>query len=95
MTSTLEQRVAVLEAEVRGEQIVTRHILRKVGEITETLHAQQQQISSLQRDVSRLADSMALVQAKLEALPAQIAQIVGEALREAGAAHIPVQGEIS
>jgi chromosome segregation ATPase len=69
----VNRRLALLEEDVQGEKLVTRHILRKVTELEGEARKTNERLSALEdRLVTLRAD-----------LPGIIAAVVGPLLREA------------
>ena len=77
--ATLNRRVTLLEDDAKGEKLVSRHILRKVGENENLLLGVQKQVIGLQRQISELRTDFVTLRADL---PGIIASTVSAILRE-------------
>lgn len=69
------QRFAELEAEVSGEKLVTRHMLKKLDHIEDML-------TTVVRELSQIGSRLTLIEAQLEPMDARMARLVGDTMRE-------------
>ena len=85
-----EARVSVIEREVEGEKMVTRHILEQtrrnsddLAAIKSRLDRVEQKVDGVDRKVDGVERKLDLVGAKVDGLARNLPTIVGEAVREA------------
>ena len=78
----LAARVDVLEREVEGEKMVTRHILEQARRNADDLAAIKSRLERVERKVDGLASKMSSVDQKIDDLARTLPIIVGEAVRE-------------
>ena len=85
-----EARVSVVEREVEGEKMVTRHILEQtrrnsddLAAIKSRLDRVEQKVDGVDRKVDGLERKVDLVERKVDGLGRSMPTIVGDAVREA------------
>jgi hypothetical protein len=78
----LAARVDVLEREVEGEKMVTRHILEQTRRNADDLAAIKSRLERVERKVDGLASKVSSVDQKIDDLARTLPDIVGEAVRE-------------
>ena len=78
----LSARVDVLEREVEGEKMVTRHILEQSRRNADDLAAIKSRLERVERKVDGLASKVSSVDQKIDDLARSLPDIVGEAVRE-------------
>jgi uncharacterized protein YoxC len=78
----LAARVDVLEREVEGEKMVTRHILEQSRRNADDLAAIKSRLERVERKVDGLASKVSSVDQKIDDLARSLPDIVGEAVRE-------------
>jgi hypothetical protein len=86
--SQLETRVAIVEREVEGEKLVTRHILEQTRRNGDDLAAILGRLDRLERkldgiDLKGLAHTVESLEKKIERLTRDLPQMVGKVVREA------------
>src|SRR5262245_4619007 len=86
--SQLETRVAIVEREVEGEKLVTRHILEQTRRNGDDLAAVLGRLDRLERtldgvDLKGLAQAVISLERKLDGLTKSLPKIVSRAVREA------------
>jgi uncharacterized coiled-coil protein SlyX len=82
----LRRRVALIEKDVDGERTVSRHMLRKLGDVenaildlTKAVAELSKSVAETQKSVSRLEDFVMVSQAEL---PRKFAEIAALVMRE-------------
>jgi len=78
----LAARVDVLEREVDGEKMVTRHILEQTRRNADDLAAIKSRLERVERKIDGLASKVSSVDQKVDDLARLLPNIVGEAVRE-------------
>ena len=78
----LENRVSVLEQEVEGEKLVTRHILEQTRRNGDDLVAVKTQQKLQGADLKGLVNRVDGLDRKVDDLTKNLPRIVGEAMRE-------------
>ena len=85
-----EARVCVLEREVEGEKMVTRHILEQtrhngddLAAIKTRMDRVEQKVDGLSRDVVGLRGDVVSLRGTVSGLASNLPTIIGEAVREA------------
>jgi uncharacterized protein YoxC len=78
-----ETRVGVLEREVEGEKMVTRHILEQTRRNSDDLAAIKTRLDRVEGKVDVMQTTVNSLQTTVNALVRELPQIVGEAVREA------------
>lgn len=80
-----EGRVGVLEREVKGEKLVTRHILEQSRRNADDLAAVKTRLERVERKVDGVAQDLGSLRRTVEGLVRDLPKIIGEALRKASA----------
>jgi methyl-accepting chemotaxis protein len=94
----LEARVSVVEQEVEGEKLVTRHILEHTRRNTDEVAGLRVEVASLRKDLTGKIDSLdgkidsvasdlTGLRGTVHGLAANLPRIVGDAVREAMRVH--------
>jgi uncharacterized protein YoxC len=78
-----EGRVGVLEREVEGEKLVTRHILEQTRRNADDLAAVKTRLDRVERKVDGVAQDVGSVRRSVEGLVRDLPRIIGEAFRKA------------
>ena len=78
-----EARVGVLEREVEGEKMVTRHILEQTRRNSDDLAAIKTRLDRVEGKVDVLQTKVDGLQTTVDGLARELPQIVAEAVREA------------
>lgn len=78
-----EARVGVLEREVEGEKMVTRHILEQTRRNSDDLAAIKTRLDRVERKVDGLDQKVDGLQTTVNGLARELPTIVGEAVRDA------------
>ena len=85
-----EGRVGVLEREVEGEKLVTRHILEQtrrnaddLAAVKTRLERVERKVDGVERKVDGVAQDLGRLKQGLEGLVRDLPKIIGEALRKA------------
>jgi uncharacterized protein YoxC len=78
-----ETRVGVLEREVEGEKMVTRHILEQTRRNSDDLAAIKTRLDRVEGKVDGLQTTVNGLQTTVNGLVRELPRIVGEAVREA------------
>ena len=76
-----QTRVGVLEREVEGEKLVTRHILEQTRRNGDDLSAVKSRLDRLERKVDGLETKVDGVDRKVDSFARNLTSIVGEAMR--------------
>ena len=77
-----EARVGVLEREVDGENLVTRHILEQTRRNADDLAALKTRLDRVERKVDDLGQKVDGLGQKVDALTTGLPKIVGDVMRE-------------
>ena len=78
-----EARAGVLEGEVEGEKMVTRHILEQTRRNSDDLAAIKTRLDRVERKVDGLEQKVDMLGTSVNRLARDLPTIVGEAVREA------------
>ena len=78
-----EARVGVLEREVDGEKMVTRHILEQTRRNGDDLAAIRTRLQRVETDVGQVKTDVGSLESELRGLRQDLPGIVSEAVREA------------
>jgi uncharacterized protein YoxC len=78
-----EARVSVIEREVEGEKMVTRHILEQTRRNSDDLAAIKSRLDRVEQKVDGVDRKVDGVGAKVDGLARNLSTIVGEAVRDA------------
>ena len=78
-----EGRVGVLEHEVEGEKLVTRHILEQTRRNSDDLAAIKTRLGRVEQKVDGVTNDVAGLRGAVDSLVKNLPKIVGEAMREA------------
>ena len=78
-----EGRVGVLEREVEGEKLVTRHILEQTRRNADDLAAVKTRLDRVERKVDGVAQDVGSLRRTVEGLVRDLPKIVGDAFRNA------------
>jgi seryl-tRNA synthetase len=78
-----EARVGVLEREVEGEKMVTRHILEQTRRNGDDLAAVKTRLDRVESRLDRVESRLDRVEGKLDGLARSLPTIVGDAVRDA------------
>jgi hypothetical protein len=78
-----EGRVAVLEHEVEGEKLVTRHVLEQTRRNSDDLAAIKTRLGRVESRLDGVEGGLGRVEHKVDGLTRSLPEIVGEAVREA------------
>jgi uncharacterized protein YoxC len=78
-----EARTGVLEREVEGEKLVTRHILEQTRRNADDLAAVKTRLDRVERKVDGVAQDVGGLKQTLERLIRDLPKIVGDAVRTA------------
>jgi seryl-tRNA synthetase len=78
-----EARVGVLEREVEGEKIVTRHILEQTRRNGDDLAAVKARLSTMDQRFDQLESKVDAIDRKVDNLAKALPDIVSDAVREA------------
>ncbi len=84
-----EARVGVLEREVEGEKLVTRHVLEQTRRNGDDLAAIKTRLGRVESRLDDVTDEVRGVKATLDDLARSLPKIVGEAVRGA----LPKRGQ--
>lgn len=79
----LEARVGVIEREVEGEKLVTRHILEQTRRNADDLAAVKTRLERVERKVDGVANDIGSLRRTVEGFARDLPKIVGDALRSA------------
>jgi len=77
-----EARVGVLEREVEGEKMVTRHILEQTRRNADDLAAIKIRLDRVERKVDGLDEGLGSVEHQIESLQGNLPQIIAATMRE-------------
>ena len=77
-----EARVGVLEREVEGEKVVSRHILEQTRRNSDDLAAIKSRMDRVERKVDTLEERLERVEIKLDTLARDLPGIVGGVMRD-------------
>jgi len=80
-----EARVGVLEREVEGEKLVTRHILEQTRRNSDDLAAIKSRLDRVEHKIDGVVQDVGELRGALENLVRNLPRMVGEALRAEGA----------
>jgi uncharacterized protein YoxC len=78
-----EARVGVVEREVEGEKMVTRHILEQTRRNSDDLAAIKTRLDRVERKVDGLEQKVDMLGTSVNRLARDLPTVVGEAVREA------------
>jgi seryl-tRNA synthetase len=78
-----DARVGVLEREVEGEKLVTRHILEQTRRNGDDLAAVKTRLDRIETWLDRVESRLDRVEHKLDGLARSLPTVVGEAVRNA------------
>jgi uncharacterized protein YoxC len=78
-----EARVGVLEGEVEGEKMVTRHILEQTRRNSDDLAAIKTRLDRVEKKVDGLEQKVDMLGTSVNRLARDLPAVVGEAVREA------------
>ena len=78
-----EGRVGVLEHEVEGEKLVTRHVLEQTRRNSDDLAAIKTRLGRVESRLDGVESGLGRVEQKVDGLARSLPDIVGEAVREA------------
>jgi uncharacterized protein YoxC len=78
-----EARVGVLEGEVEGEKMVTRHILEQTRRNSDDLAAIKTRLDRVEKKVDGLEQKVDMLGTSVRRLAHDLPTVVGEAVREA------------
>ena len=78
-----EARLGVLDREVEGEKLVTRHILEQSRRNADDLAAVKTRLDRVERKVDGVAEDLGSVKQTVEGLVRELPKIIGDALRSA------------
>jgi uncharacterized protein YoxC len=78
-----EARVGVLEREVEGEKMVTRHILEQTRRNSDDLAAIKTRLDRVEKKVDGIEQKVDGLQTSVNGLARDLPSIVGDAVREA------------
>jgi uncharacterized protein YoxC len=78
-----EARVGVLDREVEGEKLVTRHILEQARRNADDLAAVKTRLDRVERKVDGVAEDLGSVKQTVEGLVRDLPKIIGDASRSA------------
>jgi uncharacterized protein YoxC len=78
-----EARVGVLEGEVQGEKMVTRHILEQTRRNSDDLAAIKTRLDRVEEKVDGVQRDLNMLSGTVKGLVRDLPTIVGEAVREA------------
>ena len=81
MVEALAGRVVELEGEVKGEKLVTRHILDQLRQNTDILLELRRELTGLHQKIDKVGDAVAIQSAQLAALEPKLGGIVSDAMR--------------
>lgn len=79
LASQIRRRLAVLEQDVDGEKTVSRHMLRKMGDVENAVLDLTKAVAEITRGMSRLEDFVMTSQAEM---PRKFAEIAAVVMRE-------------
>lgn len=79
----LAARIEILEREVDGEKMVTRHVLSETRRTSDRLAGVEARIERMERKVDELGKKLAELDGKVTALTTVLPRIVSDALRAA------------
>jgi hypothetical protein len=75
----LRRRLSLIEKDVEGERTVSRHMLRKIGDVENAVLDLTKAVAELQKTLSRLEDFVMVSQAEM---PRKFAEIAATVMRE-------------
>jgi uncharacterized protein YoxC len=78
----LEMRVAVVEREVEGEKMVTRHILEQTRRNGDDLATVKSELAGVKSDVVHVRQQVDGLERKVDGLTKDLPKIIGEVMRE-------------
>jgi tetrahydromethanopterin S-methyltransferase subunit G len=78
----LEGRVSVVEQEVEGEKLVTRHILEQTRRNSDDLAAIKTRLDRVERKVDGVDNRMGSLDNRIGSLESNLPRIVGDVVRE-------------
>ncbi len=76
-----ESRVGVVEREVEGEKLVTRHILEQTRRNSDDLSAVKTRLDRVERKVDGVAQDVGVLRRTLDGLVRDLPKIVSDAVR--------------
>src|SRR5436309_886133 len=77
-----EARVGVVEREVEGEKLVTRHILEQTRRNADDLAAVKTRLDRVERKVDGVAHDVNSLKATVEGLVRDLPKVIGNTMRE-------------